>query len=80
MISDRTISTTFAASALLWTVGLGFMLLGLLDLRFMGAGLWLSGLGGVLSIRRMFCGHEGRMRNAFELGRDHERGSVRLLR
>lgn len=52
------------------------MVAGDFDLRFMGWGLWLSGVGAILTVRRMLCTQEHLMRNAFELGRDLERSSA----
>lgn len=82
MISDKDISVTSAASWMLWALGGGLVAIGaFFDLWFTGVGLWLSGIGGVLSIRRMLCHDSSRHRNAFELGRDYERaGSVHSLR
>lgn len=81
MISDKDISATSAASWTLWTLGGVLVVIGaFFDLWFTGVGLWLSGIGGVLSIRRMLCRDTERRQNAFELGRDWERGSVHSLR
>lgn len=64
------------ASVTLWALGGGFVIVGyFFALWFTGVGLWLSGIGGVLWIRRMLCRQELRLHNAFELGRDYERSS-----
>lgn len=63
-----------AAAMALWIVGGTLVLVHSIDTHLLGQlGLWLSGLGAVLWIRRMVCRLTERERNAFELGRDHER-------
>lgn len=66
------ISATAMAATLLWVAGGALIVLGLVyDHHLNGLGLWLSGLGGVMSIRRMLCQQYARERNAFELGKDY---------
>lgn len=78
MIHDRTISLTTMAAYALWSVGGGFVVVGyFFALWFTGVGLWLSGIGGVLWIRRMLCSQERKMQAGFELGRDYERDRLR---
>lgn len=82
VIADRDVSATAVAAWALWIVGGALVVVGaFFDLWFTGVGLYTAGVGGVLSIRRMFCEDSRRRQNAFELGRDYERaGPVRSLR
>lgn len=74
MIQDQNISATAVASGVLWGIGGVLVVIGgFFDLWFTGAGLWLSGVGGVMSVRRMFCRQAKREVAAFELGRECER-------
>lgn len=71
---DKRISATTTASSALWVAGGALVILGgFFSLWFTGAGLWLSGWGGVLTIRSWFLADDERLRNAFELGADFQR-------
>lgn len=83
VISDRSVSVTAVGAYVLWGIGGTFVVVGYFaGLWFSAVGLWLSGIGGVLNIRRLLCLHASRGREVFEMGRDFERGqgSVRPLR
>lgn len=83
MMFDRHISAIAGAAGVLWLAGLGMMVAGEFDLRFMGWGIWLTAVAAVLTVSRMLCSHEGLLRDAFEMGREVERdrdGSVQSLR
>lgn len=82
MIADKDVSATAVASWTLWILGGALVVVGaFFDLWFTGVGLYAAGMGGVLSIRRMLCEDATRRQQAFEMGRDYERGdSVRALR
>lgn len=80
MISDRKISATIVIAALLWTIGGALIILGALTYHDLtGVGLWLSGVGAVFSVRRMFCRQAQREVTAFDLGRELERESLRSV-
>lgn len=81
VMTDKHISATSGVAGALWVVGLGLMIAGVIDLRFMGWGLWLSGVGAILTVRRMLCAHHGLLHDAFEMGREvgHE-AAVRSLK
>lgn len=81
MMNDRDVSLTQAMAMTLWTIGGAFVAVGyFLDLWFTGVGLWISGVGAVLSIRHMFCQQAARERNAFEIGREVGMERLRSLR
>lgn len=76
MLIDRSISATSVAAWALWIIG-GVVVLTdvFVGPPIMGVGLWTTGAAMVLSIRRMLCRQADRQREAFEMGRDFERGS-----
>lgn len=73
VMSDRRISATAGAAGVFWLVGLGLMVAGAFSLRFMGWGIWVTAVAGVLTVQRMLSAHEHLMRDAFEMGREVER-------
>ena len=81
-VMDKDVSVTGAMAAALWLVGGALVAWGFVsDLRYMGAGLWFSGLGGVLWMRVWFCRQGQAEHNAFIIGREvgAERAGLRVL-
>ena len=82
-MTDRQISTTTVTASLLWALGMALIVLDILTSRDTGElGLYATCAGGVLNIRGFFCSLHQRETNAFEIGRDYERGAsgVRRMR
>ncbi len=78
-VFDRPVSVTHAVSVGFWIVGLLFILLGLFEVWPTGdLGLFVAGVGGVLTIRGYLCSLHAREAAAFEMGRDS--AGVRALR
>ena len=73
VMSDKHISATAGMAGVLWIIGLGLLVGGSFDLRFIGWGIWATAIAGVLTVQRMLCAHEHLMRDAFEMGREVER-------
>lgn len=70
-VFDRPVSVTHAVSVGFWIAGLVFVGLELFAIWPTAAlGLFLAGVGGVLTIRGYFCHMQDREREAFEIGRE----------
>lgn len=73
-MNDRSITLRSAVSCLLWTTGVVLALLETLGVADIGElGVVAAAAGATLSVRGFVAELERRDRNAFELGRDHER-------
>lgn len=81
-MNDSTIATTTAAALFLWPLGLLLIALdAILGWPTGQLGIYGTCAAGVLNIRGFFCQQRHRERNAFEVGRDYQRGAeVRSLR
>lgn len=69
-VLDRPVSVTHAVSVGFWIVGLLLIILGLIEVWPTGdLGLFVAGVGGVLTVRAYLCSLHAREVAAFELGR-----------
>jgi hypothetical protein len=75
---DREVKMTTVLSAVLWTTGTLVVIAGMWTEVYglPGVGLLLAGAGGVLSIRGFVLHCQDHLRDAFEYGRDFERGLI----
>lgn len=78
-MTERQIKLTTALAAGLWITGVGVVLLGMFANRtgVPALGVMIGMAATVTQIRGFFAEHNRCIRQAFEVGRDHERGLSR---
>lgn len=70
---DREISVTRVIATMLWALGLALIGCSFFTTEvFAELGLWVAGLGGVMTIRDCMRAAASREKEAFELGREYE--------
>ena len=79
MQEEREVAVRTVVAVALWGIGIGFVLVQIFTpFRVGQVGLVCVGGAMVLNVRGYFSRLDGQMRDAFQLGRDFERGERRV--